>query len=126
MPGFDLHFPTGSSVTDWEDGAGSVGYCRLNPKQGQYLRRRTSTVGVAVVIQCLIDGSLVADSGLSGELFHWSSHEAPHAWPATFVVTSGTSAEATFTPTVAGHYLLSARRQGSGRWFIHVDAEAGD
>jgi hypothetical protein len=126
MPGFDLNFPTGSSVTDWVDPPGTSDYCRLNPKVGQYLKRRTSTVGVAVAIQCLIDGDLPTDAELSGDLFHWSSHEAPHAWPATFVVTSGTSAEATFTPTVAGHYLLSARRQGSGRWFIHVDAEAGD
>jgi hypothetical protein len=127
MPGFDLSFPTGSSVTDWVDTDGTTDPCRLNPRHGQHLKRRTTTVGIPVAIQCLVDGELLTDAELTdGNLFHWSSHEAPHPDPAVFDITAGTSAEAMFTPRQAGHYLLSVRRQGCGRWFFHVDAEEGD
>ena len=118
MPNCTVDFPSGSRVVDWIDEAGTTGHCRLNPRAGQYLKRRKCQVGQPMAIRVLEDGVIPTTHD-----YHWSGHEAPHGGPPCVVVTDSVGAEVTFTPLVVGHYLLSVRAQQYGRWYIHVDAE---
>ena len=123
MPDFEV-LVTGAAVEPWSDPAGSALPSRLNPREGRSMRRLVGTVGTAITLTAVVGGVTgPADATLGGRLFVCASAEAPHPWTVSFtILTAGWSSVQSFTPSLAGHYLVYMRRPEGGCWFIHIDA----
>lgn len=122
MPDFELEI-VGATVEQWEDPATNVAPSRLNPRSGKAERRWIGTVGTAITLRAVVGGySAPYDSQLGGRLFEAASAEAPHPYSVSFSHPVNTTSLQTFTPLLAGHYLVYMRRPEGGAWFVHIDA----
>lgn len=120
MPDFSAQW-VGPTITHWRDPAQLPALpSRINPAPGRELRRRTSTVGEAVILRAIVDGvTAPLDSALDGRLFMGWFAESPSPPPVT--ITAGKSSERSFTPTLPGHYTYALHRAGGGGVILHLD-----
>ena len=149
MSNFDIQFRLQSEVVNpvgglvygevvlkqWTDVTGNPllsQFSRLNSQLGAqptyYLLRATAAqvlAGTSIQVVGLIDGVLVNDAGLGGDLFTVLSilEQAAGGFPAD-VLEAAVSAVHNITVHAVGHYTFQINRTDHGAKIIHLDVEA--
>jgi len=109
-------------VEPWGDPASSTKPSRIYPLPGLPPLRTKSTVNTAITLTAIVGGvSGPADGALGGRLFSAFVVEGPAITGFTF--TPGTTSVQTFTPTLAGHWVVKMMRDQGGQVLCHVDVK---
>ncbi len=128
----DLRAPAQVPNVVWTDVTGDLSlnqYNRLNPILGvpfRYIRFDLPAAPALHRIQlaAAVEGIVLPDAQLGGELFTWTIAESPTTMPVPlFVQDAGWSAVADIEVNGEGHYTIVVTRDSGGSMILHLDVQ---
>ena len=122
MPDFSAAFTAGATLVPWTDPPDGVARpTRLNAIADHGHTRRVGAVGAQVTITARVAGvTAPLDAALGARLFLGMFAETPGSDP-VISTPAGQSSVQQFTPSAAGHYTFTLRRELGGALFMHLD-----